>query len=313
MEVDVGLVAGLMDRFEQAFTEASHDQIAAPLFNVPGLELSHTKLLLARPARHGRAMPVTPVVPASFEIAPEADLKSPSRVLQRMYTADGHAAIMFWFHSLVDADGLMPEKVFVPFMRELTNLPDHEILSLFDVFDSENAAGLDYEQFFLVLSVCLAVEASRLQFFWHRHGRTTYDIISKGVDKVLLEQMLDFPTMLRLDSRIIMEELEALGLRSSVDSVAFEDFNLFMYSVFSRHDRGLDLHTDRINNGGQRSGTRRRGSDASSTFNTSRGIFATPRVAGYTELTVVPDESSDEPLSIVSLEESGVCSKCVIL
>ena len=44
-------------------------------------------------------------------------------------------------------------------------------------------AGLDYEQFFLVLSVCLAVEASRLQFFWHRHGRTTYDIISKGVDK----------------------------------------------------------------------------------------------------------------------------------
>ena len=55
-----------------------------------------------------------------------------------------------------------------------------------------------------------------------------------------------------------------------------------MYSVFSRHDRGLDLHTDRINNGGQRSGTRRRGSDASSTFNTSRGVFATPRVAGYT-------------------------------
>ena len=40
--------------------------------------------------------------------------------------------------------------------------------------------------------------------------------------RVLLEQMLDFPTMLRLDSRIIMEELEALGLRSSVDSVAFE-------------------------------------------------------------------------------------------
>ena len=32
MEVDVGLVAGLMDRFEQAFTEASHDQIAGRMW-----------------------------------------------------------------------------------------------------------------------------------------------------------------------------------------------------------------------------------------------------------------------------------------
>ncbi|KAL0226535.1 hypothetical protein P9112_013859 [Eukaryota sp. TZLM1-RC] len=63
------------------------------------------------------------------------------------------------------------------FLKESTNLKDREIDAVFDAFDLDGDGCIDFDEFYLMICILIAVYNGEQKQFLFRHSRTCFDLL----------------------------------------------------------------------------------------------------------------------------------------
>lgn len=68
---------------------------------------------------------------------------------------------------------------FLAFMRVSTDLNESEIYKVFDMLDVDGSGTIDFDEFYLLVCILIAVQDSEEKHFIYRHSRTVFDLLDE--------------------------------------------------------------------------------------------------------------------------------------
>lgn len=62
-------------------------------------------------------------------------------------------------------------------MKYLTDLTKREIYLLFDKLDIDNSGCIEFEEFYFIICILIAIKDNQIKEFIYRHSRTVFDLL----------------------------------------------------------------------------------------------------------------------------------------
>lgn len=117
--------------------------------------------------------------------------------------------------------------IFCAWLRGITNLRMHQTYDLFELFDVDRSGEIDFDEFYLVLAILVAVKDSVEKEFIYRHSRAVFNIMDfDGSGTVSAEEFERIGFLFNFYStavKAIFKEFDVSG-DSELD---FKEFKLF--------------------------------------------------------------------------------------
>ena len=142
---------------------------------------------------------------------------------------------------------------FLAFMRSTTDLRDSQIYNVFDMFDVDNSGSIEFDEFYLLICMLVAINDSEEKQFLFRHSRTCFELLDDdGSQAISLREFTRFGFIFNFGSlsiNSIFKEFDVSGDKEL-------DYNEFRMLTFACIDKERELEEQRLHKLQQRQAKR---------------------------------------------------------
>jgi Ca2+-binding EF-hand superfamily protein len=127
--------------------------------------------------------------------------------------------------------GYLDDIQFTVFLTTVTSLSDTQSYKIFDLFDMDGSGSVEYEEFFLLITILVAIKNGMSKTFMYQNWRTCFAILdqdgSKEVSKKEFETLGFLFNFTPTAIRRIYQEFDVSGRAE----LGYEDFELFVLAA----------------------------------------------------------------------------------
>ena len=127
--------------------------------------------------------------------------------------------------------GSLDDIQFSVFLTSVTDLTETQAIRIFDLFDMDRSGGVEFEEFFLLVCILVAVKDNAGKTFMFRNWRTCFAILdedgSKDVSKQEFETLGFLFNFTPAAIRRIYKEFDISGK----SELSYDDFELFVLAA----------------------------------------------------------------------------------
>lgn len=154
--------------------------------------------------------------------------------------------------------GSLDDIQFNVFLTSVTNLTDTQSYKIFDLFDMDRSGSVEFEEFFLLVCILVAVKDNMGKTFMYQNWRTCFAILdadgSNDVSKQEFETLGFLFNFKPAAIRRIYQEFDISGKAE----LSFDDFELFVLAAIelqSSLDKQQELEAAQDGDGAKNGGT----------------------------------------------------------
>jgi len=181
----------------------------------------------------GGSNPVNVAGPSESVLSAASAQQTVVSPFEFIYSEKGFSNLKKWFaQNATGSKNQFNENQFITFLRELTDLGDHQILEVFDTFDHNHQGAITFNEFFLIISLLVARET----------GQTTRFLYSIIVElKLLFVQAIHSTSNNRyLHGKEIFEML----MGKEGNAITFEEFSRLGFIIGLTEDQVFAILKD---------------------------------------------------------------------
>ncbi|KAI8804665.1 hypothetical protein BJ742DRAFT_447328 [Cladochytrium replicatum] len=127
--------------------------------------------------------------------------------------------------------GALDDIQFKAFMMAVTDLKERQIYQVFDIFDLDRSGSVEFDEFYLLLCILVAISDNQGKHFMFQHWRTCFEILdedgSKAVSKQEFETLGFLFNFTQKAVRKIFQEFDMSG-NAEMD---YNEFQLFVLAA----------------------------------------------------------------------------------
>jgi len=155
------------------------------------------------------------------------------------------AQVVYELFKLIDfrGTGALDDIQFTSFLQSVTNLSHYHIEKIFYIFDLDRSGSVEFDEFYLLVCILVAVNNNEEKQFMYRHWSTCFELLdedgSKSVSKKEFETLgvlFNFGTR-AVDK--IFNEFDVSGTRE----MNYNEFKLFMFAAM---DTEIELEKQQL-------------------------------------------------------------------
>lgn len=163
---------------------------------------------------------------------------------------NGRSAFMVWeLFKLLDwrGTGSLDDIQFTVFLSMATDLNEKQIMKVFDIFDLDRSGSVEFDEFYLLICILVAICDNEGKTFMYRHWRTCFEVLDEDGSKAI--SLKEFETLGFLFNftpaaiRGIYKEFDVNGTQE----LDYHDFRLFVLAA-------MDLQSSLERGKGKRDG-----------------------------------------------------------
>jgi len=136
---------------------------------------------------------------------------------------------------------VITENEFIDFMRQLTDLGDHQIVEAFDLFDKDDTGTMIFEHWLLLLSLVCSIEGAQGRLFLYRHGEELFNVISDDPSSKTLtwEEFTRAGYLFGIKEQQIYNLLKENFKFDIFEEISFDNYVMYLYFIMSELDKRL--------------------------------------------------------------------------
>lgn len=130
--------------------------------------------------------------------------------------------------------GELDDLAFTTFMQGVTDLTESEAYNVFDVFDVDGSGSIEFDEFYLIVCMLIAIkDKQQKQFLWN-HSRTCFELIdADGSNEVSRAEFETFAFMFNISkkaSRDIFKDFD----KDNSEELDYEEFRMFTMACLDK-------------------------------------------------------------------------------
>jgi Ca2+-binding EF-hand superfamily protein len=128
---------------------------------------------------------------------------------------------------------------FLAFMKHATNLNTSKILKLFETLDVDDSQEMDFDEFYLLVCMLIAVKDHLEKEFLNRHSRTCFELLDGDASRTIeIEEFETFGYLFNISKRASRKIFAEFDVDGS-DGLSYEEFSMFALACVEEQ-QGLD-------------------------------------------------------------------------
>eukprot|EP01112_Ceratiomyxa_fruticulosa_P018963 TRINITY_DN613_c0_g1_i2.p1 TRINITY_DN613_c0_g1~~TRINITY_DN613_c0_g1_i2.p1 ORF type:complete len:229 (-),score=41.65 TRINITY_DN613_c0_g1_i2:143-829(-) len=140
------------------------------------------------------------------------------------------------FFEILDLKGTesLDDIQFLAFMKLTTDLSEPQIYKVFDLFDVDKSGSMDFNEFYLLSCMLIAIKDKEEKQFLFRHSRTCFDLLDQDSSKsVSPQEFATFGFLFNFGAysiRQIFREFDVSGDKE----LDYNEFRMFTFACIDR-------------------------------------------------------------------------------
>mmetsp|Transcript_3368 Transcript_3368/g.9705 ORF Transcript_3368/g.9705 Transcript_3368/m.9705 type:complete len:236 (-) Transcript_3368:92-799(-) len=166
-----------------------------------------------------------------------------------LLNARGFSLMQRFFHELdVRNMDSLDDVAFTAFMQVATDLRESQILKIFDMFDVDGSGSIEFDEFFLLVCIMIAIKDGEEKQFLARHSRTCFELLDEdGSQTLTVSEFETFGFVFgfsRSLTKSVVKEFDFDGSRE----LDYDEFRMFCLACIDREaERKSSGHLHRSN------------------------------------------------------------------
>jgi Ca2+-binding EF-hand superfamily protein len=143
------------------------------------------------------------------------------------------AQVVYELFKLIDfrGTGALDDIQFTSFLQSVTNLSQSHIEKIFYIFDLDRSGSVEFDEFYLLVCILVAVNNNEEKQFMYRHWNTCFELLDEdGSKSVSKNEFETLGVLFNFGSRAvnkIFNEFDVSGTRE----MNYNEFKLFMFAA----------------------------------------------------------------------------------
>ncbi|KAI8608798.1 hypothetical protein BC830DRAFT_1174105 [Chytriomyces sp. MP71] len=145
--------------------------------------------------------------------------------------------------------GSLDDIQFLSFMLTSTDLKEKQVYKVFDIFDLDRSGSVEFDEFYLLISILVAIKDNQGKQFMYQHWRTCFEILDEDGGRTI--SMAEFCTLgflFNFTPRAIQNIYKEFDCAGNME-LDYSEFRLFVLAAIemqSRLDQELEPIPTRI-------------------------------------------------------------------
>ncbi|KAJ3339218.1 EF-hand calcium-binding domain-containing protein 9 [Gonapodya sp. JEL0774] len=173
----------------------------------------------------GRSM--TSILPTDVgKIAMEADL-----VVGVLTARSAHLVLHLFRYLDCRGTGGLDDIQFASFLRSATNLSQSQVERVFDVFDLDRSGSVEFDEFYLLMCILVAVNDNEAKTFMYRHWRTCFELLDEDGSKAVSHaEFSTLGSLLGFGGRAVRRIFDEFDVSGNKE-LDYNEFKLFVFAA----------------------------------------------------------------------------------
>lgn len=140
------------------------------------------------------------------------------------------------FFDLLDIRGAsaLDDVQFLAFMQYSTDLPENKIMKVFDTLDIDSSGLIEFDEFYLLICMLVAVKDDMAKQFLWRHSRTCFELLDQdGSRSISINEFDTFGTIFNISSRASAKIFAEFDVDGS-EELDYEEFRIFSLACLDK-------------------------------------------------------------------------------
>ena len=126
---------------------------------------------------------------------------------------------------------------FCAYLKSVTDLSINQIYAVFDMLDTDCSGSIDFDEFYLLTCILIAVQDKTEKHFIYRHSRTVFDLLDEdGSGNISAEEFESFGFLFNLQGEAIREIFSEFDV-SGDQELDYNEFKLFAMECIDRQTK----------------------------------------------------------------------------
>ncbi|ORY49904.1 EF-hand [Rhizoclosmatium globosum] len=155
------------------------------------------------------------------------------------------AYLCFQAFNLLDwrGEGSLDDVQFHAFMSIATDLTEKHIYKVFDIFDLDRSGSVEFDEFYLLTSILVAIKDNQGKQFMYQHWRTCFEILDEdGGRTISLTEFCTLGFLFNFTPRAIQNIYKEFDVAGNME-LDYSEFRLFVLAAIEMQKR-LDNEID---------------------------------------------------------------------
>lgn len=144
--------------------------------------------------------------------------------------------LLYELFQLLDAHGTqyLNDLQFYVMMKRFTDLNEDRIYKVFDMLDTDCSGSIDFNEFYLLVCILIAVKDDMIKTFIYRHSRTVFDLLDEdGGGTISAHEFKSFGFLFSLENDCIQEIFAEFDV-SGDQNLDYSEFKMFAMECIDR-------------------------------------------------------------------------------
>ncbi len=129
---------------------------------------------------------------------------------------------------------------FLCFMSSMTDLPPNQIYKVFDMFDCDGSGTIEFDEFYLLVCMLLAIKDHEEKHFLWRHFRTCFELLDKdGSSAISIDEFAAFGYIFNISKNAATQIFKDFDVDGSKE-LDYEEFQMFTLACL---DKQFEIET----------------------------------------------------------------------
>ena len=119
-------------------------------------------------------------------------------------------------------------------MKRFTDLDENRIYKVFDMLDTDSSGTIDFNEFYLLVCILIAVKDNMIKTFIYRHSRTVFDLLDEDQSGTIsAHEFKVFGFLFSMDNDCIQDILAEFDV-SGDQNLDYSEFKMFAMECIDR-------------------------------------------------------------------------------
>ena len=144
--------------------------------------------------------------------------------------------LLYEFFKLLDVHDTecLNDVQFCVLMKRFTDLDENRIYKVFDMLDTDSSGSIDFNEFYLLACILIAVKDNMIKTFIYRHSRTVFDLIDYDQNGTISAQEFKiFGFLFDMDNECIGDIFAEFDV-SGDQNLNYSEFKMFAMECIDR-------------------------------------------------------------------------------
>lgn len=173
-------------------------------------------------------------------------MKVESKLLQYVHLDNNYSLlsgrnlkVIYDLFTLLDVhrDNALNDVQFCAFLKSVTDLTTTQIYKVFDMLDVDGSGSIDFNEFYLLICIVIAVQDREEKHFIYRHSRTVFDLLDEDKSgEISAEEFENFGFLFSLQGDAIREIFAEFDV-SGDQNLDYTEFKMFAMECIDRQTK----------------------------------------------------------------------------